>query len=69
MSMEEADLVEQVYNYITKASYPPAATKNEKRVIRNKAQKFKVNDGELYYMNVKRGRGSKNVSISITLVI
>ena len=36
----ERDLVEGVYNYLTKASYPHSASHNEKRVIRTKAKKF-----------------------------
>ena len=42
-------LVEKVVNYITKSSYPPNATKNEKRVIRKKAEKLSVKDGEVFY--------------------
>ena len=61
---KEIDLVEAVFQYITNASYPTLASNNVKRAIRNKAKKFKVRNGELYYVNVKRGRGSKKVSIS-----
>ena len=44
----EKVLVEGVYNYLTKASYPPSASHNEKRVNRNKAKEFNVKDGELF---------------------
>ena len=42
-------LVEKAVNYITKSSYSPNATKNEKRVIRKKAEKLSVKDGEVFY--------------------
>ena len=44
-------------NYITKSSYPPNATKNEKRVIRKKAEKLSVKDGEVFY----KKKGGKEV--------
>ena len=42
--------------------YPAGATENQKRVIRKKSKKFSIKNGELYYSNVKRGRGSSKVS-------
>ena len=57
------NLVEDVYNYLVKVSYPSSATRNIKeRVIRNKAKKFSVKEGVLHYLNVKRGLGSKEVT-------
>ena len=43
------------YN-ITEGTYPGGATANEKRVIRKKAKKFAVRNGELVYKKVLRGR-------------
>ena len=60
---KDNDLVEDVYQYLTHRMYPALATNNQKRVIRNKAKKFSVRDGELYYINVKRGRGNNKVSL------
>ena len=60
---KDNDLVEDVYQYLTQGMYPALATNNQKRVIRNKAKKFSVRDGELYYINVKRGRGNNKVSL------
>ena len=51
MDSEERDqkLVEQAYSYLTTSTYPPETTENKKRVIRKKAKKFDLKDGELYY--------------------
>ena len=42
--------------YITEGTYPGGATANEKRVIRKKAKKFAVRNGELVCKKVIRGR-------------
>ncbi len=60
---KEVDLVEAVQRYLSDGSYPTLSSLNLKRAIRNKAKKFKLRRGELYYMNVKRGRGSGKVSM------
>ena len=51
MDAEERDqeLVEQAYVYLTSTTYPPGCDENRKRVIRKKAKKFELKDGELYY--------------------
>ena len=48
----EHDLVQKAYIYITEGTYPGGATANEKRVIRKKAKKFAVRNGELVYKKV-----------------
>ncbi len=60
---KEVDLVEAVQRYLSDGSYPTLSSLNLKRAILNKAKKFKLRRGELYYMNVKRGRGSGKVSM------
>ena len=45
----DQELVEQAYVYLTSATYPPGCDENRKRVIRKKAKKFELKDGELYY--------------------
>ena len=52
----EHNLVQKAYIYITEGTYPGGATANEKRVIRKKAKKFAVRNGELVYKKVIRGR-------------
>ena len=58
MESEERDqeLVEQAYSYITTSTYPPECTENRKRVIRKKAKKFELKDGELYYKQKQKGK-------------
>ena len=55
------DSVDGGYVYITEGRYPAGASANHKRMIRAKAKKFAVRDGELFYKRVKRGRGSSKV--------
>lgn len=57
-SQEENEevLVEQVYAYLTHSQYPAACDKNQKRVIRKKATRFVVRDGELYYKLLKKNK-------------
>ena len=50
-----------VYIYLTESL---RSLKNEKRVIRRTSKKFSVRDGEMFYRNVKRGRGSSKVYVS-----
>ena len=46
----DVDLVEQAYRYLTDKTYPKyGATENRKRAIRNKAKRFIIKDGELFY--------------------
>ena len=44
------------YMYLTDKKYPPGCSDIRKRVIRKKAQKFVVNDGELFYKQQKKGK-------------
>ena len=46
----QEDLIEQACLYLTKKVYPEGCTLNRKRQIRNKAEKFKMVNGELYYV-------------------
>ena len=50
---EENDLVEDVYIYLTEGKYPVDCAANRKRVIRRKAEKFRVRNGELFYIKKK----------------
>ena len=45
----DQELVEQAYVYLTSTTYPPGCDDNRKRMIRKKAKKFELKDGELYY--------------------
>lgn len=57
----QKELVQNVYVYLTERSYPNGASANLKQVIRNKAKKFSVRNGELFYTHVKLGRGCSKV--------
>ena len=43
------DLVEEAYRYLTDKTYPNGGTENRKWANRNKAKKFIIKDGELFY--------------------
>ena len=49
--MATANRVTKAYVYLTEKWYLDDCEKNEKRIIRKKAQKFVVRDGELQYKN------------------
>ena len=62
--MEEAQaeerteqLIEQAYTYtyLREKTYPDGRSETRKRVIRKKAAKFEVKDGELYYKQKQNG--------------
>ena len=48
-------LLQEAYIFLTKKKYPDGCTNLRTRVIRNKALKFKVKDGELFY-KAKKGK-------------
>ena len=61
--MEEAQaeerteqLIEQAYTYLREKTYPDGCSETKKRVIRKKAAKFEVKDGELYYKQKQNGK-------------
>ena len=53
-SEADADLIEDACNYVSTNSYPAGADKNRKRIIRRKALRLIVKDGEVYYKKMKR---------------
>ena len=57
MKGEEKDgaLLEDAYLYITTSAYPEGCTDSRKRVIRKKAKKFHVSEGELFYKKKQKG--------------
>ena len=61
MDEQEADerseqLVEQAYVYLMKKTYPSDCSETRRRVIRKKAARFEVKDGELYYKQKQKGK-------------
>ena len=62
LDKESTDLVDKVIHYCVYKRYPAGATKNEKRIIRRKAERFEVSDsGELFYLK----RSGQKVSVFI----
>ena len=51
----EAKEYDEIYNVVADQNYPEGITKNQKDVLRNKAKKFVIRDGLLYYCDRKRG--------------
>ncbi len=43
-------LIANVYDYLAENRYPVGASTNKKRIIRRKAQRFNVRNGELLYI-------------------
>ena len=52
-SESEYKLIEDACNYVTNKIYPDGVDKNRKRIIRRKARKIVVKQGEVYYKKKK----------------
>ena len=52
MEVKEYD---EIYNVVADQNYQDGITKNQKDALRNKAKKFAIRDGLLYYCDKKRG--------------
>ena len=57
---DELALIEKAFNYLTRKTYPPGCSKNDKRVIRRKAEKLEERNGEIFY----KKRGGSTVSVT-----
>ena len=44
---DELALIEKAFDYLTRKTYPPGCSKNDKRVIRRKAEKLEERNGEI----------------------
>ena len=53
---KEDQLLEEAVVYIMEKKYPEDADSNRKRVIRKKAQKLSIDNGEIKYMTKKNGK-------------
>ena len=51
----DIQLIDEAYMYLTDKKYPPGCSYIRKRVIRKKAQKFELTNGELFQ---KKGKVS-----------
>lgn len=57
---DELALIEKAFDYLTRKTYPPGCSKNDKRVIRRKAEKLEERNGEIFY----KKRGGSTVSVT-----
>ena len=55
-SNQEDELLDKVYLYLTGKRYADGITYNGKRIIRRKASKFIVSDGEMYVTKKRKGK-------------
>lgn len=55
-SDEEEDLLEKVFLYLTEKRYPDGTSENCKRVVRKKASKFVIVDGEMHLTKKRKGK-------------
>ena len=53
---EDNNLLADAYLYMTTSAYPDGCTDIGKRIIRKKAKKFHVSDGELFYRKKQKGK-------------
>ena len=60
------ELVEEAYTYLTEKTYPDGCSETRKRVIRKKAAKFEVNDGELFYKQKQKGKVNNFLQIYVS---
>ena len=58
---DELELIENAFEYLIKKKYPPGCSKNQKRVIRRKAERLEERNGEIFYK--KRGGSMVNLHI------
>ena len=58
----EEELLDKVYLYITEKCYANGTSENCKRIIRKKASKFTLIDGEMYLNKKRKGKVSNNSS-------
>ena len=66
---QDNDLLEKAYIYLTERRYPENSSSNDKRIIRRKAAKFNMRDGELFYKKRVLGFDGKKVEQKYTLVL
>ena len=57
---DELALIDKAFEYLTRKTYPQGCSKNDKRVIRRKAEKLEERNGEMFY----KKRGGSTVSVT-----
>jgi len=65
-SDDEVNLLDKVYLYLTEKRYADGTTENCKRIIRKKAAKFAIVDGEMHFTKKRKGKVRISYSYTIT---
>ena len=55
-SVNESSLIDDTFLHLTEHKYPSQCSEVQKRVIRNKARKFFVRDGVMYFKKIVKGK-------------
>ena len=63
--VEEVNLVDAAYLYITESKYPRECKESRKRAIRKKAHMFVVRDGVMYFKKKKKDKVLSIYTLSI----
>lgn len=58
--MEQSEY-DTLYTYLSKGVYPSNYDANKKRMLRRKAENFRIDNGELFYVGRKKGDKSRRV--------
>ena len=57
------DLLGRVFLYLTEKRYVDGTSENHKRIIRKKAAKFRIVDGEMYLTKKRKGKVTEKFCI------
>ena len=68
-SLNESSLIDDTFLYLTEHKYPSQSSELQKRVIRNKARKFFVHDGIMYFKNAAKGKVCTCVCMLIQYIL
>ncbi|XP_065919392.1 uncharacterized protein [Dysidea avara] len=58
----EEELLDKVYLYVTEKCYADGTSENCKRIIRKKASKFTIIDGEMYLNKKRKGKMAEQLN-------
>ena len=64
--MDEDSLMEDAVLYLQKKTYRVGASKNEKRIIRRKAERFALEAGELLYTKKDKTKVTNYLQVHLT---
>ena len=68
-SLNESSLIDDTFLYLTEHKYPSQSSELQKRVIRNKARRFFVHDGVMYFKKTAKGKVCTCVCMLIQYIL